>query len=142
MEKREIKFRAWHKEEDKMYLNLQTGFNSHAIGGQYLEECFTDSDLELMQYTGLKDASGKEIYEGDIVEFNQCRDERGYVWISLYNDFRVWAGVMEFQDGRFHIAKSIYLRKASAKITMGNADKKKIIGNIYENPELLKTAKG
>ena len=141
MDKREIRFRAW----------LGNTMEQFDLEDLYQEDLGVDGEMlmgssylggELMQYTGLKDASGKEIYEGDIVEFNQCRDERGYVWISLYNDFRVWAGVMEFQDGRFHIAKSIYLRKASAKITMGNADKKKIIGNIYENPELLKTAKG
>ena len=145
---REIKFRAWHKEEDKMYLNLQTGFNSHAIGGQYLEECFTDSDLEIMQYTGLKDKNGKEIYEGDILEVDIIMGEDEHRGVHSTEK-----GVVVFKSGCFNLdITSVEYYGSSARIdnegygedTLINImfeNESEVIGNIYENPELLELGK-
>ncbi|MGA2669983.1 MAG: YopX family protein [Dehalococcoidia bacterium] len=117
---REIKFRGlgvdgkwWYGEpnpQGENHVNLATFFaNVHA--GAIRPET-------VGEFTGLKDKNGKEIYEGDIV------GEKG------------WAYKVEFEDGMFRLAHStllvdwIYARKRQGIET-------KVIGNIYENPELL-----
>ena len=127
---REIKFRAWLKEDKKM-VNVETmDFTDKSI--QYLKrseiinvyilrrESF--DDVELMQYTGLKDKNGKEIYEGDILFF---RDENMKYIV-------VW------QDAAF-IIKSIEIRKYSEKMYWLDDTEIccEIVGNIYENKKLL-----
>ena len=127
---REIKFRAWLKEEKKM-VNVETiDFTDKSI--QYLEKNeFINAyllrrmifdDIELMQYTGLKDKNGKEIYEGDILFF---RDENMKYIV-------VW------QDAAF-IIKSIEIRKYSEKMCWLDDTEIccEIVGNIYENKKLL-----
>jgi uncharacterized phage protein (TIGR01671 family) len=98
---REIKFRAWDKENKKMKYNI-TG-------------------IELMQYTGLRDKNGKEIYEGDIVKITGSKEiDIGKV-IYEYNGFIVDVMNMDRFYGRVHLLE---------KFT-------EVIGNIYEDSELL-----
>jgi uncharacterized phage protein (TIGR01671 family) len=121
---REIKFRAWLLER-KMWLNW--GFSVDETQGTVydsdLAEYSNGKDVVLIQYTGLKDKNGKEIYEGDIVKAQdgvwnvEIRDlEEG---VFLTNDVQKRASI-EHADGDYCLRET------------------EVIGNIYENPELLK----
>lgn len=117
---REIKFRAWHKGIKKMYkigqITLEKGvwnYEPEDRGFIGMSKPYQPSFV-LMQYTGLKDKNGKEIYEGDIV-----------------NQFNVdTIGIVKFKDGLFGIKSKGMFWHIHSKNT-------EVIGNIYENPELL-----
>lgn len=113
---REIKFRAWSIKDGTMYRVVLIDFNEQMIADE--DEYFWDFDeVELMQYTGLKDMKGKEIYEGDILRFTHERKEEGFVNTNAKVEVE--------------IPKIYYM------ITNPYNHNFKIIGNIYENPELL-----
>lgn len=114
---REIKFRAWD-EENKQFFNIaRYDFVDNTIYSHLFAcEGYLGEDLEIMQYTGLEDENGHEIYEGEIM-------------LDGHNEE---LGVVEFEEGQF-------------RITFGNVstplfecnDTLNIIGNIYENADLL-----
>lgn len=130
---REIKFRAWERKTLKMwFFNLISIFGGGRIGP------YNDidlSDCEIQQYTGLKDKNGKEIYEGDIVHVGKD----GQVWSVEYALFG------EPRFGVFNQVNScrdIELNGQEDDITGFYAVDEfiplQVIGNIYENPELIK----
>lgn len=128
---REIKFRAWDKKEKRIFWSVQVNGNGtiryHPEGDPMKYICGEKSDrFELMQYTGLKDCSNppKEIYEGDLIK---------------YNTHTKYIGVVEYFQGGFVINRFKNDNVPMILITdMFNAE---VIGNIYENPELLKCSK-
>jgi uncharacterized phage protein (TIGR01671 family) len=135
---RTIKFRAWSEDcktmispENKAAARMDFLGNVY-IGGIILK------DVTLMQYTGLKDKNGKEIYEGDIVRLKmQDRSTRfsenpqyyyknmAVEWYEGYNQLG-----FRLRNGKFHF----WMNKKSSLSTM----EAEIIGTIYENPDLLK----
>ena len=127
---REIKFRAWLKEERKM-VNVETlfiGINRLCFGNSKTEDLFFRDfeEVELMQYTGLKDKNSKEIYEKDIISCNKYKNV-----------------VVFFENGCFKVR---YPKNDTTNIictldTFLEKYKCKISGNIYENPELLEENK-
>lgn len=117
---REIKFRAWDKEDNKMYYNAERTYDFGLNDSDIMEENFggvlNNDNFIVMQYTGVKDKSGKEIYEGDIVE---C--------------FKNELATVKFISGCFVLDSTSYTE------TFHNVcGKIKVIGNIYETPDLLK----
>lgn len=109
---RTIKFRAWDKKSEKMIDYLSFGNKGQTLLNLGLYE---ERDLVPMQFTGLLDKNGKEIYEGDVVKRNFQDYLRGR------NRLVEWTN----SGGRngWNIGQGKYWE---------------VIGNIYENPELLK----
>jgi len=132
---RPIKFRVWDKRETK---GMSTQNMLYDAQLHHFWQDFVDyPGYELMQYTGLNDSKGKEIYEGDIVKehhFEDWGDKIGYEYIGIvvykeYSDDILYAGY-----------KTIPAKNQNTKFR-GNAIQSdcEVIGNIFENPELLKT---
>lgn len=130
---RKIKFRAWLKEDKKM-VNVETmDFTDKSI--QYLKrseiinayilrrESF--DDVELMQYAGLKDKNGKEIYEGDIVLVKLSGVSTWYKTVVKFKEGVFIASLIDGED-------YIYIFNRG----FDNNDFE-VIGNIYENKKLL-----
>lgn len=131
MNRREIKFRVWDHTENKFmsYRDI-TGIPSYLArtNGTSFELgdfCFCNDKLVIQQFTNLKDKNGREIYEGDFVSFQKrggvVSDDKTYVdhiyWEPL---FYCWSVGKHY--GFSHI--------------IGNTIE--VIGNIFENKELLK----
>ena len=120
----EIKFRQYVYENDSKIDGKMLDWDDLLSGTEEHLSCVFSTNFsnasELMQYTGLKDKDGKEIYEGDIL-----RDEYGSRKVK-------W--IME------HCAFLVFATNPSRYIAMesdGQLKNTEIIGNIYENPELL-----
>ena len=110
---REIKFRAWNTWKKEMIKVNQWSFD----GGM--------EDFILMQYTGLKDKNGKEIYEGDVVT-----DKYGCKYkVGFFTD-------LNWDDGG-SIHSGFYVSNGGLDYNVG-FDKLTVIGNIYSNPDLIK----
>jgi uncharacterized phage protein (TIGR01671 family) len=121
---REIKFRAWSEANGGMCYDVDI------IGGQPRIGATVYLGAKLMQFTGLKDRNGKEIYEGDIARYHPVldedarREEDERYQVAYHAPY--W--MLESKDGAWSNAQG------------GNAwwaAQVEVVGNIYENPELL-----
>ena len=113
---REIKFRAWYTKFNAMW-NVWLMQYTNSVTNKETGERAEINEVELMQYTGLKDKNDVEIYEGDIVKHITAK----------------WTGEIKYTDGSFVVEGQIltwYLNK-------GRAERLEVIGNIHDNPELL-----
>lgn len=123
------KFRAWLKEEYRMTdVREITFFDDIVQMISTVTDFYVYEEFELMQSTGLKDKNGKEIFEGDIVKFSDCDDDvyvTPVVWDKNYSCFGV-----SFSGGypiSFDYLEEFYTKLKDIEV----------VGNIYENQELL-----
>ena len=148
---REIKFRAWDNIKGKMIANSKDAAYDDAYwDGLYMSEydmlarLLSSKKWTYMQYTGLKDVNGKEIYEGDILEVVNLEEE-SYYWTGYENGMKGkliissnfclclldedGEHIEHWNDGNHSTGFSGFSDYASEHI--------KVLGNIYENKELL-----
>lgn len=109
-----IKYRAWHKNRE-CFVPIEAHFGFDTNGELYQTD---GKPIELMQSTGLKDKNGVEIYEGDIIVFDSLPK------VKVYIEWRKENAGFHFGDWYENC------------FPYTNTDAT-IIGNIYENPELL-----
>lgn len=112
---RDIKFRAWHKQAKEMLFVGDKNGTTHPLDCcAYAVSPNQGKYIELMQYTGLKDKNGKEIFEGDVV--------------------KVWNGnktTIKHDGFQFCVGKSM------RKMEYFEASYMTVLWNVYENPELM-----
>ena len=129
------KFRAWHNELGRMMSISDMWFNVDSLGEIGLNDAVMNDyitvspdEIELMQSTGLKDKNGKEIFEGDIItngmDIVDVRNHETLGFYTLVNGREVFFGhgtsIEEFEED-----------------IEGFSEIAEILGNIYENKELL-----
>ena len=122
--KREIKFRQPIFVSGKFDRWHQWGFIGQNFGGiaSSLTTSIEEAQAASQQYTGLKDANNIDIYEGDILQY--------------FHDTRLrFPKTVKWDSGRFGITGQGYGFKSLRDCEI---DQYSVIGNIYENPELLK----
>ena len=143
---REIKFRAWF-EDEMIFSDCPTGefefvfddsgsmeFNAwndekHKLtpDGDVTYAGWDTYTTDIMQYTGMKDKNGKEIYEGDIIRKEMCApDDMAY---GFYGDI----GIIEYHKN----AMRYIIHREDNTCVFWDLSSCEIIGNIHENPELL-----
>ena len=123
---KELKIKAWLKKEKKMVSIIGIDFNYEYIRYTEDDNLFNSyykvaefKDIELLQFTGLKDNGSQELYEADVIKFNDGIDDI-YGLIS-YDD----------EDGTYRVSYE--------NITEHLSDREgdfEIVGNIFENPDL------
>lgn len=130
---REIKFRAWGIDRGKMHdvynIAFHESYGYKAITSEQplnVNTTFINKEeFILMQYTGLKDKNGVEIYEGDILDFTLEQHYDG-----IYQEMKYKQPIV-FSEGSFWAGNNLL------HAVMCADEELRVIGSIYENPELL-----
>ena len=134
---KEIKYRAWDTEKEVMAEVLSINLSDGEVRMED-EECRVWSApapyvCRLMQYIGLKDKNGTEIFEGDIVK-------RTYLFNGGLGETHTGEVVYDKEYARYVISrpqKHIEPKTEDLRNTLSDKSTYEVIGNIYENRELL-----
>jgi uncharacterized phage protein (TIGR01671 family) len=148
---RPIKFKVWHKPEKKMHHYLKAKFGKATnitLEGKFKDvdqittKTVPNDELEIMQFTGLLDKNGNEVYEGDIVEVRHIGPKDP---IHLGFTDKVYRVQVVWYDFSFSFERrrddgSVMSRSNGLEFesTYYKKNEIEIVGNIYETPELLK----
>ncbi|TLG70266.1 YopX family protein [Culicoidibacter larvae] len=122
---REIKVRAYINDLGKVYDVDEIDFSGEAIT-IYIDEVYTRYNfrqVELLQYTGLKDKNGVEIYEGDIVQFDNLGVN--LIGVIMFDDFYKQMYIKANDGLDYYVGGELITTR-------------EVIGNKFENPQLLK----
>ena len=133
------RYRVWLKKEKRMIETddiLEVDYENKEIVTQqvYFENglpddrdiyCYKTDEIELMQTTGLKDKNGKEIFEGDIVKMSK----------DVYSE-PTYYEVVRHRGGAYRLES----KQHGCELWLRHTDCE-VVGNIYENPELLEESK-
>ena len=132
---RDIKFRAWLQHEKEMSEVLVLDNQEEKVfvvrkDGAAGWRMF--ADIELTQYTGLKDKNGAEIYDGDYIRYSM-RTINGSIYTHVCRVFQHESGTWRIEG--YHEDNHSYKTKGTVYAAHLICE---VIGNIYENPELAK----
>lgn len=114
----QVKFRAWDKKL-KVW-TIEFTLKDVASGTLFTTEDF--NDFEVVQFTGLLDKNGNEIYEGDVIKVRYWKDNNAH-------------GVVEYD--KIYCAYGIKTIPNQMEMGFGDFQEIEIVGNIYKKPELL-----
>ena len=152
---RQIKFRVWDKITNRYlqelgiyYWHIPYSLDGEEITGEAnlfgLSELLRHNNFVAQQYTGLTDKNGEEIYEGDIVKINRCYtrpfvNEKQQIDYRFIDDGEVEVGqVLWGWNSQKYLVSYEHIRYDDIEDFDKPSHKVEVIGNIFENPELLK----
>lgn len=121
---RDIKFRAWSKKFGGMIYPYDKLYSIDVHASTVWQDLRDDECAELMQFTGLKDKNGKDIYEGDILQVGEYQKRYEIVFSNNEGDEIIAAFCMRNEENFFAID--------TYAVQFGT-----VIGNIYQNPDPL-----
>jgi uncharacterized phage protein (TIGR01671 family) len=118
---RKIKFRVWDNDLKKWYRSNQLVIRPYS---GYVSDGAIVPNVELSQYTGFKDKQGKEVYEHDII-----KEEDGFLWVVKFEN-----GSWVVEGGEYGMTEHLYEFANKTDVSKIIAS---VVGNLYENPEML-----
>ena len=123
---REIKFKVWDAENHEMFFPKKIEWNTQGELRFFNKYQMWQHNMVLMQYTGLHDKNGKEIYEGDMLKLVYSLDMGQW---TKYGETTIQVKWSDFQCGFYPF------------VNFKDIEQTEVIGNIYENPELFEVKK-
>ncbi len=119
---REIKFRVWDKNTKRMWYPVAYDWRDNCA---MMKDGFLLYKSDIQQYTGIKDKNNRSVFEGDIVKYDGIEDGKPYYCVGEIFWNEAYCGWRIREDVYMPIPTTPWIE---------------VIGNIYENPDLLKGA--